>query len=411
MIALPFLNLVLRLSSLSARFALTLFIAKYLTLAELGLFGLLYSATAAGPALFGFGMNFFLNRELVSRSESHRLDLLRDRLLVSATTAATASLFALGISFILLDEHPKYFYFFAAIFTLETVCLDFHYSLLILKKPLFANSLLFIRSSVWVLPFIVAAYMDPAFRNLDTVLAFWLSGALFSIGLTIRFTRSWKWTSYNENGFETHWFKQVLRKNTLVYASDIGIVGTMFADRFVLSSSSDLQQVGIFVFFWSLANAIQILTNSAVSQIALPYILDAYNRLGVKGVRKIMHEKSIQALSLASAMSILIFFIVYMVLPLIGRGELSENMPLFAILLGSTTIRAISDVWSAGLYGIHRDKAWAISNLAGLFLSVVSSYFGIVYFGLIGLTTSIFIVSFLLLILRAHFLLSSEKRS
>lgn len=385
--------------------------AKYLTLEEIGLFGLFYSATAAGPAVLGLGMNFFLNRELIKRPEAVRLNLLRDRLLVSALSAFTISLLILAIASVYFNEYLKYFYIFFFIFIIEVLCLDLHFSLLILKMPLQANYLLFIRSALWVLPFAVISYLDPSYRNLIAVMLFWLGGLTLSVFGTLGVTRDWNWSSFKLIRFETSWFKDITSKNKLVYAAEIGIAGTMFADRFVLGAISNLNQVGIFVFFWTVANAVQVLSNSAVSQLALPYMLDAYKHGGVISVRSIIHKKSITAITLASTLSLAAFTVIYIFMPMIGRAELATNLNLLAILLLSTTIRSISDVWSAGLYSVCRDKPWAFMNITGFFGSLVFSYLGIVFFGLPGIAVATVLVSLFQLAGRTYFFELSAKNN
>ncbi len=402
-LSLPVLNLSLRSASLGARFVLTLFMAKFLTLEEIGLFGLFFSATSAGPAVLGLGMNFFLNRELINRTEAIRLNLLRDRLLVSALTASIVSIVALVMTAIFFNEYLNYFYIFFFIFVIEVVCLDLHFSLLILKKPLQANYLLFIRSALWVLPFVLISYIEPGFRNLLTLMVFWLAGLVLSVIATLGLIKDWKWSSYRGAKFEISWFKEVVLKNKLVYAAELGFAGTMFADRFVLGAASSLHQVGVFVFFWTVANAVQVLSSSAVSQLALPYMIEAFKKNGVGGVRNIIRKKSINAFVLASALSLVAFLTIYEFMPLIDRPELVTNLHLLTLLLLSTTVRSISDVWSAGLYSVCYDKIWAYTNILGFIGSLVFSYIGILNFGLTGVAVGALLVSIFQLIGRAYF--------
>ncbi|MDB5465759.1 MAG: polysaccharide biosynthesis protein [Phenylobacterium sp.] len=53
----------LRSMTIAAKFVLTLFIARYLGLAELGIFGIVTSAAVLAPVLLGFGVSNNLGRE------------------------------------------------------------------------------------------------------------------------------------------------------------------------------------------------------------------------------------------------------------------------------------------------------------------------------------------------------------
>ena len=77
------LNIGLRGLGLVSRFALMIYIAKYLDLDFVGAFGLVYGALAILPVFLGFGLNYRLNREIVELPIEDAGRRMRDRLSVT----------------------------------------------------------------------------------------------------------------------------------------------------------------------------------------------------------------------------------------------------------------------------------------------------------------------------------------
>jgi hypothetical protein len=67
----------MRVSVTGSRFALAIFIAQYLDLSTLGLYGLATGAIAVVPVLINIGMNHVLMRDAVTASAAELTDSLR----------------------------------------------------------------------------------------------------------------------------------------------------------------------------------------------------------------------------------------------------------------------------------------------------------------------------------------------
>jgi O-antigen/teichoic acid export membrane protein len=403
-LGLPAANISLRGLSLVARFALTLFMARYFTLGEIGLFGLFYSAAAAAPAFLGFGMNYFLNREIVGIPFDSALRRLRDRVAVSVAVA-TFVVFAFWL-FEVAGAIPSitHLALLCPILILEAVALDIHYSLISLKRPLLANSLLFVRSAVWVFPYIVVAAVFPQSRNLGVLLWWWLAAIGVSFAVLAWHMRSWPWAEAGCYGFDVAWFRKTLAKSKLIYASDIGIVGTMFADRYILGSLSGLQQVGVFVFFWTIANSVQVLVGTAISQIVVPHMVEAHAAGGHAALHQILKRKTAEAAGLGIALSFMAIVAVYLVVPYLGHQEFGANINLLLILLVAAIIRSVSDVWNVALYSAGKDAAWAWINIFGLISTSLACFVGLNLAGMLGLAVATVVVAVLQWFARVYFL-------
>lgn len=395
-----FTNAGVRGFSLIARFALAGFMAKYFTLEEIGLYGVLYSITSSAPAILGLGINFFLNREIVTLNISSALRRVRDRLLLSTAVALIISPVILSILFILVDDVRPLVVPFFFIFILEVVSLDLHFSLISLKYPVFANSLLFIRSALWVYPLIVLGIFDSGYKTLTWVLYSWLSAQIISFFILLTVAKNYPICRFKSIGFDIAWFKTVLKKSSLVYLSDLGIVGALYLDRYILAGFFTLKEVGVYVFFWTVSNAVQILVASSITQIALPKTIEAYKNGGYAALMPIVSNKAKQAFYLGAVLSMLSFVTIYLILPYINRESFSSNISVLGILLVAATFRGSSDICSYGLYSANLDKEWALINISSLLLSAVFGILGCWLCGINGLALSAIVVSLVTLITR-----------
>ncbi len=111
----------LRLGNAGAKFALALYMTRYLGLADLGIYGLLVGAATAVPAVLGFGLNDWLGRLVVGLDRIQAIPLATTRLsftlaiqivaqtaawlLNSALGAPISWALAIPIGLILLLEH------------------------------------------------------------------------------------------------------------------------------------------------------------------------------------------------------------------------------------------------------------------------------------------------------------------
>jgi len=157
--------------SLIARFVLAAYLVKFYELSDVGLYGLLYSVTAAAPALLGFGINFSLNREVAVLQGAAAIAKVRDRLILSFAFSVVSLPIVLAALY--WSDHKAFsmLLIFPLIYLAEIVAQDLHFSLISLRKPVLANLLLFFRSAAWVYPFIAFGFFIPETRTMGALLA------------------------------------------------------------------------------------------------------------------------------------------------------------------------------------------------------------------------------------------------
>jgi O-antigen/teichoic acid export membrane protein len=371
--------------SLAARLMLAAYLAKYFSLTEVGLYGIMYSITAAMPAIIGFGFNHSLNREIATEDKTKAAQKIKNRIAVSIALALISTP-AIGLILHLnRDIDTKIILLFLAILIAEVASTDLHYSLIALGKAVEANILLFLRSSIWIYPLIGAGLISEDLRTLEFILQCWIAGHATSATFFIIKYRSKITAKVLRHPLDSQWYIQQLRKNRLIYLSELGIVGTMFADRFIITATAGLDAAGVFILFWTLANAVQLLVASSISQIALPKMMHAHKNGGIKELLPIVRRSSIQAALVGTLVAISMFTATCIALPYTNNRELQSNIDIFIVLLVFSTIKSVSDIWNLGLYSAGKDNSWALINISSAIATISLGIPASLFLGGIGM--------------------------
>jgi O-antigen/teichoic acid export membrane protein len=357
------LSLSIRAFALAARLLLSLFLAKYLTLEEVGQFGLVSALTIGGPAILGFGLNYFANREIALLNEPQSTRRIRDRLAISCSTYLLVALTIIPLAKIAHGASTSLAILIASVFAIESILMDFHYSLIALQRAVAANFLTFLRSAVWVYPFMIAAYSIPTLRNIDALLMFWACG--LTAGSIYAYAQLCAKSSRSLKGepVDLKWFSQFWRKSKLVYLSDIAIFIFAFSDRFVLGTLVPMSVLGGFIFYSTVANAVQLLASAAIVQTITPILIKHAEGRDAAQLKAFFLNELRNALLLAAALSGLIFILSKPLIEFLGKKTLAEYHLLLPILLVTAVLKVGSDMFSQLLYALRRDQQWAVANI------------------------------------------------
>jgi O-antigen/teichoic acid export membrane protein len=400
-------NAALRAFGLAARFALNLYLAKFFDLKTVGAFGLIYGLIAIAPALLGLGLNFRLNREIVGLSPLEAGTRLRDRLAVTFTMLLLVTvLVAVCRQTGFLPEIPLIGWILAVGF-LEVLIFDIHMGLISLRMSLFANTLQFIRTASWIYPFIVFSYLSGNLRTFATVIYFWIGSLVVTFIVLFTGLRDWPWRIILSTRVDVLDLLRRVRTSGLIYASDLGIVGSAFLDRFIVEYQLGIEVTGVFVFYWSLANAIQLLVNVGWIQTSLPRWVDHFKSGGREDLWKVLRSDLHQVLLMGTILALIVFAVVTFAIPYLGRPKLSNYPYLLPLMLVAAVLRIGSDVANYGLYACGLDHQWAWSNLLGVLLSAIFTVVGLRSFGLQGVGLAMIATAAVLLVVRLFYLLGS----
>ncbi|MBR0777401.1 lipopolysaccharide biosynthesis protein [Bradyrhizobium diazoefficiens] len=402
-------NLILRSSTLGLRFLLALYIAKFLGFEATGVYGLTVGITGLVPALIGWGLNYFVAREVVGRRPADAVPLVKDRLLVTTISLALLTLAAIVTAFAGGFEITRLHVIIAILVWLETYALDLHLPLIGLELSNQANMLVFIRSAVWIPPIVALGFLLPKFQTVEIILEAWIVADVCALGILFFIGRHWHIRKSLRRTIDFAWIRARLRRSWYIYLSDLGIVGFMYADRYIVSYFLGLTATGIYTFFWSLTNALQTLVATTVVQIALPALVKSFPLGDHSAWRHELRRQFAKTIGLSVGLAVMIFLFGEVLLRYLAMTSLAEHRGLFLLMLATSVLRSCSDLANVGITSTGRDRSYATINIFGVVLSIASCVLGVVVFGLVGIGIASLATAIVLLGIRLAFLAASVR--
>jgi O-antigen/teichoic acid export membrane protein len=398
---LPAANLAVRAAGLGMRFLLVLYLARDLGLDALGRFGLIQGAASVAPVAFGWGVTYFLGREIVGQPPAQASRLLRDRLaLTVASLLAAAALGAMLVQGGLLSP-PAAPALVAAIVLMEAVAFDAHVALIGMGRPLAANLLLLLRGGAWVLPVAGLGLMAPALRSLEVVLAGW------AIALALNMIALWPVLRVQapdavaRRPVDLGWIAARIRGGWLIYLNDLALVGMAYLDRYILDHVAGLPATGVFVLHWSIANALHVLVSAAIVQVSLPNLVLARRKGGMADWRRALWRMATRVVATALGLALALHAAAMLILPALLGAAAPVDGRLLALMLAAMIVRLAADALNYGLYSLGRDRTLAQINLGGALTSALLGLALISARGLEGAALAMLATATLLLVLRA----------
>jgi O-antigen/teichoic acid export membrane protein len=397
---LPLANMAMRGLALVGRFGLVIYVAQFIGLEALGLFALVQGVAGIAPPALGWGLSYFLSRDIVDLPPLAAGRMLRDRLFVTIVSLAAAVGVVAITSWTGLIRLPEPTAMIILIICLEAIAFDIHMAMISLGKPIAANALLFVRSAAWVAPAVVLGVVSPGFRSLEPLYWFWLGGLLLNMALLVPIFRNWPIREILRSPLDVLGLVKQIRNGWLIYLNDVAIVGTLYLDRYVVGYFLGLKATGLFSLYWSVANAAHVLVTTAVIQISLPTLVRAYRTSGAAHWLATLRGEAVKIVLAGTPLLVAIFVVTVVLLPLVGFHRFQEDPILFLLMLISVLPRLLGDLGSYGLYSRSKDGQFARINLSGVLLAIVLSVLMVNAWGLLGAATAMNCTAIALLVIR-----------
>lgn len=383
-------NMGLRGSTLVLRFALSFYIVKFMGLEAAGVYGLALGVVNAAPAALGWGLNYFIARDISGKTSGIAGLYMKTRLLVTVTSLAVMTAIALGVAYAIGHPVISLYFLILLVVWLETISCDIHVPLIAQEMSSQANVLFFLRTSSWIVPVIGLGLAFPSFRSIEAIMIAWSLGYIFMFMGLAWFLRGWPLRRIFQAPMRLRWVRKRMRRAWLIYISDMSNVGLVYADRYIVSLLLTLSLTGVYTFYWSLANALQTLISTAVLQVAIPALFKAYNTGSMKEWRDVMVWQFTKTAAVAFGLGVTIFVCGNVLVHFMNMPALGEHQGMFALLLLTAVVRSCTDLMGLGLNSLRKDGHYAFVNLSSVLLSIAMSVVLISTFGFIGAGLSAF---------------------
>jgi len=402
-------NVGLRGSTLVLRFVLSFYIIKSLGFEASGIYGLAVGVIGITPAVVGWGLNYYVSRDVVGKSSGFAGERIKSRLLVTTISLTLVTILSVIVTLALGYEINHLYVLVVVVVWLETYALDIHVPLIAQEMALEANVLVFTRSALWV-PFVtVGGILFPALRNLETVFACWILSYVVTIAVLFYFIRKWPLRETAKAPIHYDWIKDRLKASYFIYFSDLSIVGLIYADRYIVNFMLGLTLTGIYTFYWSLTNALQTLISTAVVQLALPVLFKAASNGSTAEWRHTMNRQFIKTTAMACGMGLAVWIGCELLIRYLSMSQLGEHRGVFLLLLMASIVRSISDLLNVGLTSLKKDNHYATINLLGVCLAIGVATVMIAIFGFVGTGIAALVTALIIAGLRAAYLFNFTR--
>lgn len=351
------LNAGLRLISLFSKFLLYGYLAKYLSLSDLGTFGLIAAFISISTSIFGFRFEYIVNREIVNCDPFRVSVLIRDQIILYTISYLFYFILLIPIKNLCLKEISwEIFMLVMGIALLESVGIVAWTNLIFLQKQITANIQLFIRSASWVFPVIFLGYLSESQRTIKTVLVAWFLGASFSFAYTFLVFKNYPWKQAVKHPFKIKEKISILNKTKLLWLGGILTSCSVFLNRFVTEISLTREAVGIVSFFSSFIISIGSLLDSGIYAFARPKIISLIQKKLFAEIKMEIKNVLATTLIVCGSLCLAVASSVYCFAILTQRLEFIHNFTTLVFMLLGAWIASGSYILYIVLYAFCADN-------------------------------------------------------
>lgn len=354
----------LRAGSTGSKFLLAIYTARYLSLADLGIYGLLMAATVIAPAVGGLGLTDWIMRRVVD------LPLREAIPIVASRSALTLLVQLIGQPLVFLGfalaGHPLPLSFAVlggAIVLLETVSTEICDVMVARRHIFLAHWLGFLRQGFWPLPVIALGLLVPKARTLEMLLSIWCAAlVLVWIILLLLLLQKGRWRYVR---LVPRMLPVALRGSLLLYVKHVSGTVSSFADRFLISLFLGLELSGVYSLYWSMANVVHSLVVIGVLQTHVASLIEAAKERTGAGFRALERRLRREAGAWALVFALVVAIVTPFLISYLGRPLLKEHLPVLWLVLVATVLRIGADGYDYAIYAYHRDRAIATIAVGG----------------------------------------------
>jgi O-antigen/teichoic acid export membrane protein len=399
----------MRVAGLALRFALVVYLARVFGVESVGQFGYLQAVAVLAPPLLGLGLHFRINREIAAWPVDRVGVVIRDKFALILLVAICIT--ALGYAGVAsghltrLQFDPIAYWTASLVALLETLAAECYLVMISLNRIVAANVTSFLRTAIWVPPFIAATYLGINERSIQTLIYFWLVGLLCSHAFLAWTFRAWPWRKIATAPHQYRYiFAEFKGKTFPVFISDLSQVGSQYLDRFVLGAFLSLHQVGVYTFFWSIANGVSQLILVSFVQPALPRLIQANEEGGSGNLLNTVRQMIQKSLPLLLGLCGVSALFVYVALPYLHRPELHDWYGILLLMLAAVLIRGVADTLNYALYVMRKDRQLVTANVLSIVFALASATLFTWLLGMHGASLSLVLSALAIFWLRARFL-------
>jgi len=400
MLKVSIINIALRSLTLVSKFVLMISMVRYYTTEQVGTYGLFTAAITISLYLIGMDFHTYSTREMFKHQQENWMILFRDQIIFHSIVYVFLLPLLLIIVTKILPWNVLGYFFTILIF--EHLLQELQRLLINLSKPIQATIVLFLRSGAWV--YIIVGMIWMGFNNLSIVWLAWLGGLLFGIITAIIQLRNMNWTSMFTHHIDWKWILRGLRVCVPFLIGTLLLRLIELMDRFIIEYFHGSSLVGIYTFYYSMANVIMTFVYTGVISILFPRIIQAYSESKYQQYHHYMKKLTVLTVNSTVILAICVYFVTNFALEILGKMEYKQYNTAFVILLIAISLNVLSQIPHYGLYVQKKDRSILVSTFVSFITSGILNFLLVPKFGIYGSASSMAISMFVMLCLKGIYL-------
>lgn len=380
----PWILMSMRSLTLFVKFAFTLFIAKYISLDALGIYGLVAAAGILSPAVLGLGIMHLLSRAAVNQPLAQtKMDLLRYAKYLSGLYLVIA----LGtVTYFVLQGDWLIATLILVVIFLEHINGECYQLMINLSRPFLADAMHFTRSASWVLIYMALAFLFPSLRNIHALLIAWLIGTGICTLVYVWVISRLPDNEAKEDTSLWNWLRLSVKKSSWLYVNGVATTGANYGDRYLIGALLNLELTGVYLFFWQIQSALSNLIYTGLIQIARPVFVKNFAQENPDWlmVRNLIRNTTL----VAFIFSLIALLGMALILPYLNMPLVSHYYSLFALILVAFIFNVIAEAQVLVFYSKYKDHQVSFITLAVFAVNFIACLITIPLFGLWGAAAS-----------------------
>ncbi len=365
------LNVALRATTLSTRFALVFVLAKYLDAASVGYYGLF--TAAVGYALLGVGLDFYI----YSTREIAKVAVERQGALLKGQAALVGVLYVVLVPIILFAlSHTglpvRLIWWFLPILVLEHLNQELYRLLIILSRQISASVLLFVRQGSWAIATVGLMALDKESRNLGIVMLLW-TGA----GAAAAAAGLWKLQRLQLGGWREPvdwlWIRRGIAVSSTFIAATLAVRGVQTVDRYWLESLAGIKVVGAYVLFFGVASSLSVFLDAAIFSFYYPELVQLANQSRLSELHHHVRRTALLTTAACLGFALVSSLLLPFLLNWIGRDVYQAQIGLYYWIVAAMIVYSLGLVPHYALYAQGHDRPIIVSHIASLGVFVVAT--------------------------------------
>lgn len=364
------LNITIRVTTLACRFLFVFFLAKFMSPAEVGVYGLMTATIAY--ALYFVGLDFytFTTRELSKHDRSVWGSLLKNQIAVSCGLyCIVLPVLVFVFTNKLLPWHMAKWFFLLLV--LEHICQELTRLFVAASEQIVSSVILFLRQGIWAVVVVILLLFKEDLRNLDTVFTAWILSCLFAIAFSLVKFKTMGIAGWGAK-IDRRWIWRGIKVAVPFLVATLALRGVFTIDRYWVQLIGGLELVGAYVLFVGIANTLMVFLDSGVFSFAYPGMIAAYQKKDPEEFQRKMREMLILTLVFSALFVAVSSLLLPYLLEWLEKDVYLKNEIIFYWLLLVSVLSAVGMIPHYALYSQGRDKPIIHSHLAVLPIFILS---------------------------------------